>query len=128
MGGGEGGAPAAGPVAAADRLALAHDLQASALGGLSPAMARRLDRLAGEAQNRRAAKASSGWRLKAKAGATLVRDCGGRTHQVEVQADGTFVWNGQVWRSLSAISREITGTRRNGPAFFGLREAGDGAA
>ncbi len=25
------------------------------------------------------------------------------------------------WRSLSAIAREITGTSRNGPAFFGLR-------
>ena len=26
------------------------------------------------------------------------------------------------WTSLSAVARAITGSRRNGPAFFGLRE------
>ena len=28
----------------------------------------------------------------------------------------------ESWASLSSIAREITGTRRNGPAFFGLRD------
>ena len=28
----------------------------------------------------------------------------------------------ESWASLSAVAREITGTRRNGPAFFGLRD------
>jgi len=31
-------------------------------------------------------------------------------------------WGGRRYRSLSAVARAITGTRRNGPAFFGLRE------
>lgn len=31
-------------------------------------------------------------------------------------------WKGRRYASLSAVARAITGTRRNGPAFFGLRE------
>jgi hypothetical protein len=30
--------------------------------------------------------------------------------------------NGQVFKSLSAAARHITGTRWNGPKFFGLRD------
>jgi hypothetical protein len=43
-----------------------------------------------------------------------------------------FLWNGNVHQSLSAIARAITGTKWNGPRFFGMRavkaasEAGDG--
>ena len=59
--------------------------------------------------------------IKIKPGATLLRDWGGRTWRVEVIADGSFEWDGRRWRSLSAIARAITGTSRNGPAFFGLR-------
>jgi hypothetical protein len=38
-------------------------------------------------------------------------------------ADGRFTYAGRPYRSLSAIAREITGTRWSGPAFFGLNEA-----
>jgi hypothetical protein len=31
-----------------------------------------------------------------------------------------YHWRGRDWRSLSVIAREMTGSRRNGPAFFGL--------
>jgi hypothetical protein len=34
--------------------------------------------------------------------------------------DEGFQWNGQTYRSLSIIAREITGSQRNGPKFFGL--------
>ena len=53
-------------------------------------------------------------------GMSLVREWRGRVHQVQVLDKG-FVWNDKVWNSLSAIAREITGARWNGPAFFGLR-------
>jgi len=36
---------------------------------------------------------------------------------------GGFEYRGRRYRSLSAIAREITGTRWNGPRFFGLRSA-----
>ncbi|PZT99119.1 MAG: hypothetical protein DI624_06140 [Brevundimonas sp.] len=36
--------------------------------------------------------------------------------------DGGYVWNGQTFTSLSPIARQITGSRWNGPRFFGLRD------
>jgi hypothetical protein len=46
---------------------------------------------------------------------------------VTVTPDGLYELNGQVFKSLSAAARHITGTRWNGPKFFGLRGGkGDG--
>jgi len=36
-------------------------------------------------------------------------------------SESGFEYQGNPYRSLSAIAREITGTNWNGPAFFGLR-------
>ena len=33
-----------------------------------------------------------------------------------------FAWNGKTYPSLSKIALAITGTRWNGPRFFGLRD------
>ena len=41
--------------------------------------------------------------------------------RVAVLADG-FAWNGKTYPSLSKVAFTITGTRWNGPKFFGLRE------
>jgi hypothetical protein len=43
---------------------------------------------------------------------------------VTVMADG-FAHDGKTFASLSEIASEITGTRWNGPRFFGLRSAPD---
>ena len=45
----------------------------------------------------------------------------GAQHVGMVLTDG-FQHQGQVYRSLSQLARQITGTRWNGPAFFGLRK------
>ena len=58
------------------------------------------------------------------AGTILVREWQGTTHHVTVVADG-FIWNGGNHSSLSAIARAVTGTKWNGPRFFGLREDDD---
>jgi hypothetical protein len=58
-------------------------------------------------------------------GSILVREWRGTTHHVTVVADG-FIWNGRTHSSLSGIARAITGTKWNGPRFFGLREANNG--
>ena len=55
-------------------------------------------------------------------GTRLVREWDGVEHCVTVLADG-FEYDGRSFRSLSAIARAITGTRWNGPLFFGLRNA-----
>ena len=50
----------------------------------------------------------------------LVRMYRGMAHEVTVHADGTFIYHGQTYRSLTAIARLITGAERSGPKFFGL--------
>jgi hypothetical protein len=54
-------------------------------------------------------------------GTVLVREWDRQPQRVMVMADG-FVWNGQTYDSLSKVAYAITGTRWNGPRFFGLRE------
>ena len=54
-------------------------------------------------------------------GTRIVRDWHGERHEVTV-VEGGFEYEGRRYRSLSAIARAITGTRWNGPAFFGLRK------
>ena len=51
----------------------------------------------------------------------LAREWNGRMHRVAVLADG-FAWNGKTYPSLSKVAFAITGTRWNGPRFFGLRD------
>lgn len=93
------------------RLMLAWRLQAEAQGGLTSETRRLL--------TRRGAVAPEGRALGD--GAILRRDWQGRRIEVVVAADG-FRWEGKTYPSLSAIARTATGTRWNGPRFFGLRE------
>jgi Protein of unknown function (DUF2924) len=55
-------------------------------------------------------------------GAILSREWNGHPHRVMVVADG-FAWEGQTYDSLSSVAFAITGTKWNGPRFFGLRSA-----
>jgi hypothetical protein len=55
-----------------------------------------------------------------KAGTRFIREWQGRTIEVTTAEDGRFVYRGQSYASLSAIARQITGTRWSGPAFFGI--------
>ena len=54
-------------------------------------------------------------------GTVITREWKGVRHEVEI-ADGGFIYRGERWKSLSEVARTITGTRWNGPRFFGLRE------
>ena len=56
-------------------------------------------------------------------GSRLIRVWKAERHEVEVTETG-YLWRGRSWASLSSVAREITGVRRNGPAFFGLRDGG----
>ena len=60
------------------------------------------------------------WRLP-RAGTVLTRHYRGRQIVVHVAVDG-FEFQSRHYRSLSAIAREVTGTRWNGLAFFHLTE------
>ena len=57
-------------------------------------------------------------------GTVLVREWDRHSQRVMVMADG-FAWNGQSYDSLSKVAFAITGTKWNGPRFFGLRDKED---
>jgi Protein of unknown function (DUF2924) len=54
-------------------------------------------------------------------GTVLVREWDRQSNRVMVLADG-FAWNGQTYDSLTKVAFAITGTKWNGPRFFGLRD------
>jgi hypothetical protein len=56
-----------------------------------------------------------------KAGSILVREHDGHLHKVIVVAPRGFRWNDKTFKSLSEVAFAITGTKWNGPRFFGLR-------
>jgi Protein of unknown function (DUF2924) len=91
---------------------------AKAFGGFDRETVRLLDRLA-RSEDPQAILASLRDR-RLKPGTLLVREWDGEIHRVIVAGDG-FVWREQTYSSLSEIARLITGTRWNGPRFFGLR-------
>jgi hypothetical protein len=57
-------------------------------------------------------------------GTLLTRRVGDRRIVVKVLRDG-FEYESRRYRSLSAIAREVTGTRWNGLLFFGLTDRRD---
>ena len=57
-------------------------------------------------------------------GTVLVREWDRQAQRVMVMADG-FAWNGQTYDNLSKVAFAITGTKWNGPRFFGLRDKED---
>jgi hypothetical protein len=93
------------------RLMLAWRLQAQVHGGLDADTRRQLER--------RGSVLREGRHLGL--GAVLRRSWEGRMIEVIVEADG-FRFDGELHRSLSSIASAVTGTRWNGPRFFGLRK------
>ena len=119
------------------RHALSFNLQAEAEGTESAAERKAWDQIAAlRAKGADADAAISGsapppTHKALPEGTRLIRDWQGKTHEVSVlnPSGGRdhFLWNGRQYRSLSAIAKQITGTNRNGPAFFGLRDDGGSA-
>lgn len=102
---------------------LAHDVQTRAFGGLSKSDVETLDRVAATEIGELRQRPSASVQRQLTPGTRLVRQWHGVTHEVCITEQG-FIWRGTTYRSLSAVARAITGTRWNGPAFFGLRSKG----
>jgi len=117
---------------------IAWRLQANAEGGLSERALRRAAELADEADVRvtppkrattaseRPAPGTDAIRVAVATdprlpppGAAIVREYKGRTLSVTVLPDG-FEYEGQRYRSLSAVAKAITGSHMNGFRFFRL--------
>lgn len=94
------------------RMMLAWRIQAQRLGGL-------------DKETNRALANSGSPQAEGKHlgfGARLTRIWKGREVEIVVEERG-FRWEGNVYPSLSAAATAITGSRWNGPRFFGLRNA-----
>lgn len=100
------------------RRSIAYRIQERAYGGLPSSTRRLLDQLVKAATAKPNGRLLLPWRIKP--GSELVRTWKGKSHRVMVMADG-FAYDGKRFTSLSEIATEITGTRWNGPRFFGLR-------
>jgi len=92
--------------------ALTYRAQEKQYGGLSPALRRELHAIARDGSSPVA-------RRKLKPGVRLLREWHGATHEVIVTDTG-FFWDGQTYKSLSAVAHAITGAKWNGHRFFGL--------
>jgi Protein of unknown function (DUF2924) len=106
---------------------IAYRLQADRFGDLDHATRQLLDRtIAQEAAPAMSARLASfdQKRTELTPGTVLVREWDRRSQRVMVMAEG-FAWNGQTYNSLSKVALAITGTKWNGPRFFGLRDKGD---
>jgi hypothetical protein len=106
---------------------IAYRLQADRFGDLDHATKQVLDRTiakeAGPAMSSRLASFDQK-RTELTPGTVLVREWDRQSQRVMVMADG-FAWNGQTYDSLSKVAFAITGTKWNGPRFFGLRDKED---
>jgi hypothetical protein len=109
---------------------IAYQLQADRFGDLDHATKRMLNGMitteAGSAMSARIADFDQK-RTKLTPGTVLVREWDRQSQRVMVLADG-FAWNGQTFDSLSKVAFAITGTKWNGPRFFGLRDKEDRSA
>jgi len=116
---------------------IAWRLQAQAEGDLSERARQRAAELAADADPRLSAPAKEApatpdhypvIRVPAderlpRPGTILTRRYKGRTLQVEVLEHG-FAFDGQVYRSLSAVAKAVTGSHCSGHLFFGLAKKG----
>ena len=106
---------------------IAYRLQVDRFGDLDHATKQVLDRtIAKEPGSGMSARLASldQKRTGLTPGTMLVREWDRQSQRVMVMADG-FAWNGQTYDSLSKVAFAITGTRWNGPRFFGLRDKDD---
>jgi hypothetical protein len=100
---------------------LAYRLQADHLGDLDAESKRLLDRSEFPEHAGQNAIAPRLENIELRPGTVLSREWNGQMHRVAVLDEG-FAWNGKTYPSLSKVALVITGTRWNGPRFFGLRD------
>lgn len=113
---------------------------------LSPEAIKRLDELQdefrnspptewfrGAKHNRPPRQTSPGRRAPVRAarspvvGSVLTRDYKGQRIAVTARGPREFEWNGEIYTSLSAVAKAVTGSHCSGNAFFGLKKKGGAA-
>lgn len=106
---------------------ISWELQAQKQGGYSDQTRKHLDRLSEklakskDTEEKEIKPAKEVPVLHIKPGTGLIREYKGEKHEIIVLDKG-FEYRNKVYKSLSAIANEITGTRWNGKVFFGIKK------
>jgi hypothetical protein len=103
---------------------LAYRMQAEAHGDLDAVTIRLLKQIGSGGANVDAVGLTAEHeqrRASLKPSTILIRAWNSQPHRVMV-VDAGFAWKGKTYDSLSKIAFAITGTKWNGPRFFGLRQ------
>lgn len=96
---------------------LAYRIQELTYGGLSQEARRKLKQLAEDPRKKKPTKPEI---TNLQVGTRLLREWHGEQYEVIVKEDG-FLYDGKLYRSLSAVARAITGRHCGGRRFFGLQ-------
>jgi hypothetical protein len=99
---------------------LAHRIQESEFRELSAGTRKRLRQMGKTVEKDLAAEISPAPAFKP--GTRLIRQWRDQTHVVTV-TDKNYEYQGSYYQSLSEIARLITGSRRSGPLFFGMKSS-----
>ncbi len=102
---------------------LAYHLQAEVMGDLDAATVRFLKQIDLTPSKQAAVPLTQAFERRRRdlsPGTVLTREWEGQHYKVMVLEEG-FAWQGRTYGSLSEIAKAITGTKWNGPRFFGLR-------
>jgi hypothetical protein len=99
---------------------LAYAMQEQAFGGLSPEAQKRLDIFS---ERMKKGKPLLCDKIQLAPGTILSREYQNRKHVVKILEDEKVEYKGQVYTSLSAVARAITGTQWNGRKFFHVEES-----
>jgi hypothetical protein len=103
---------------------LAYRIQAEVLGELDAETVRLLNKVGSVRSDVDTVPLTETYDQRRRAltsGTVLTREWNGTIHRVMVVEDGV-AWEGRTYDSLSKIAYAITGTKWNGPRFFGLRD------
>jgi Protein of unknown function (DUF2924) len=98
-----------------------YRLQADRYGDLDDENRRLLDHSETPETAARRALGSTRRSTEVRPGTVFSREWNGQMNQVTVLANG-FAWSSKTYPSLSKVAFAITGSRWNGPRFFGLRD------
>jgi Protein of unknown function (DUF2924) len=98
---------------------LAYRIQETAYGGLSPEASNESRAIATSLRPQSRSRDEA--RQRFKPGTKLIREWKGKIHEVTLNDNG-YHYLGKIYKSLSPIACEITGTRWSGPAFFGTKK------
>lgn len=95
---------------------IAYKIQELAYGGVDPATEEKIRERAKKTSLKNQKKKK---KFQPQIGTKIVKEYHDKTHEVLV-VDNGFAYEGDVFKSLSAIANKITGTKWNGLKFFGV--------